>query len=65
VLSVGDSIADNGLEEGLEDTTGLLVDHYSLAVSEYPFDRNGGRETYWLKYASHHHDEPDDESRAS
>jgi hypothetical protein len=28
VLSVGDSIANNALEEGLQDTTGLLVDHY-------------------------------------
>jgi hypothetical protein len=27
VLSVCDSIADDTLEEGLEDTTGLLVDH--------------------------------------
>jgi len=27
VLSVGDSVADDTLEEGLENTTGLLVDH--------------------------------------
>jgi hypothetical protein len=27
VLSVGDSVTDDGLEEGLEDTAGLLVDH--------------------------------------
>ena len=27
VLGVGDGIADDALEEGLEDTTGLLVDH--------------------------------------
>lgn len=27
VLSVGDGITDNTLEEGLENTTGLLVDH--------------------------------------
>jgi hypothetical protein len=27
VLSVGDGVADNTLEEGLEYTTGLLVDH--------------------------------------
>jgi hypothetical protein len=27
VLSVGDSIANDTLEEGLEDTTGLFVDH--------------------------------------
>jgi hypothetical protein len=27
VLSVGDSVTDDRLEEGLEDTAGLLVDH--------------------------------------
>jgi hypothetical protein len=27
VLSVGDSITDDGLKEGLEDTAGLFVDH--------------------------------------
>jgi hypothetical protein len=27
VLGVGDSITDDALEEGLEDTTGLFVDH--------------------------------------
>lgn len=27
VLSVGDGVADDTLEEGLEDTAGLLVDH--------------------------------------
>ncbi len=27
VLGVGDGITDNGLEEGLEDTAGLFVDH--------------------------------------
>lgn len=27
VLSVGDSISNDTLEEGLEDTTGLFVDH--------------------------------------
>ena len=27
VLGVGDSVTDDGLEEGLEDTAGLLVDH--------------------------------------
>jgi hypothetical protein len=29
VLGVGDSVADNALEECLEDTTGLFVDHCS------------------------------------
>jgi len=28
VLSVGDGIADDTLEEGLEDTAGLFVDHW-------------------------------------
>ena len=27
VLCVGDGVTDNRLEEGLEDTTGLLIDH--------------------------------------
>lgn len=27
MFSVGDGITDDGLEEGLEDTTGLLVNH--------------------------------------
>ena len=27
MLSVGDGVTDNTLEEGLENTTGLLVDH--------------------------------------
>jgi hypothetical protein len=27
VLGVGDGVTDNGLEEGLEDTAGLFVDH--------------------------------------
>ena len=27
VLGVGDGVTDDTLEEGLEDTTGLLVDH--------------------------------------
>jgi hypothetical protein len=28
MLSVGDSITDDTLEEGLQNTTGLFVDHY-------------------------------------
>ena len=28
VLGVGDCVTDDTLEEGLEDTTGLFVDHY-------------------------------------
>jgi len=30
VLGVGDSIADDALEEGLENSTGLFVDHYGF-----------------------------------
>jgi hypothetical protein len=30
VLSVCDSIANDALEEGLEDTAGLFVDHYAI-----------------------------------
>lgn len=44
VLSVGDCIADNALEEGLEDTTGLFVDHY-MTVSDV-LVRYEGRGTY-------------------
>ena len=29
VFSVGDGVTDNTLEEGLENTTGLLVDHWN------------------------------------
>lgn len=32
VLSVCDSIADNALKEGLQDTAGLLVDHCGESV---------------------------------
>ena len=30
VLGVGDGISDDSLEEGLEDSTGLLVDHWKI-----------------------------------
>ena len=30
MFSVGDGITDDGLEEGLEDTTSLFVDHCSI-----------------------------------
>jgi hypothetical protein len=32
VLSVGDGVTDDTLEEGLEDTTGLVVDHWRDAL---------------------------------
>jgi hypothetical protein len=49
VLGVGDGIADDALEEGLEDTTGLFVDHCGNVS-----DVVGGCAswtTYWLRYA--------------
>jgi hypothetical protein len=49
VLGVGDGIADDALEEGLEDTTGLFVDHCGN-VSNVVWLR-GSRTTYWLRYA--------------
>ena len=33
VLSVGDSITDDALEEGLQNTTGLFVDHCENALA--------------------------------
>jgi hypothetical protein len=49
VLGVGDGITDDALEEGLENTTGLFVDHCS-DVSD-AFKRSGCWTTYWLRYA--------------
>jgi hypothetical protein len=47
VLSVCDGVTDDTLEEGLENTAGLLVDHWgALAVKMW---RQCG--TYWLRYA--------------
>jgi hypothetical protein len=49
VLSVGDGITDDALEEGLEDTTGLFVDHcdeVSNGAGIGEFDK-----TYWQRYA--------------
>jgi hypothetical protein len=34
VLGVGDGVTDDTLEEGLEDTAGLLVDHCRKGASE-------------------------------
>jgi len=33
VLGVGDGVTNNALEEGLENSTGLLVDHFTITVS--------------------------------
>ena len=34
VLGVGDSVADDALEEGLEHTAGLFVDHWRRMLDE-------------------------------
>jgi hypothetical protein len=50
VLGVGDGITDDRLEEGLEDTTGLFVDHcddVSGAFQGYLVKVT----TYWQRYA--------------
>lgn len=39
VLGVGDGITNDTLKEGLEDTTGLLVDHCFFLVSTRNSDR--------------------------
>jgi hypothetical protein len=48
VLSVGDGVTDDTLEEGLENTTGLLVDHWR-GLAGNGRGRVGG--THWLRYA--------------
>ena len=51
VLSVGDCITDDTFEEGLEDTSGLFVDHCEVALAYcYEVD-DAMRLTYWLRYA--------------
>jgi hypothetical protein len=49
VLSVGDGIADDALEEGLQDTTGLLVDHCDTLGLHWWDGRV--KVAYWLRYA--------------
>jgi hypothetical protein len=57
VLGVGDGVTDDTLEEGLEDTASLLVDHCAPTLAG---DRGRGRPraggrvgaaTYWPRYA--------------
>ena len=50
VLGVGDGVADDTLEEGLENTAGLLVDHCEDA-SDVWVTRQNRRSAYWLRYA--------------
>jgi len=57
VLSVGDGVTDDTLEEGLEDAAGLLVDHWDdalvtrlcVCVGRVGDGRMGW--TYWQRYA--------------
>ena len=50
VLSVGDSVTDDTLEEGLEDTTGLVVDGWD-ALDIYSREVRKGVMTYQQRYA--------------
>ena len=51
VLGVCDGITDDTLEEGLEDTTGLFVDHWSgCQILLLDVEVSDGR-TYWQRYA--------------
>ena len=43
VLGVGDGVADDALEEGLEDAAGLLVDHCKQDMSDHTLGRGYGR----------------------
>lgn len=47
VLSVGDSITDDALEEGLQNTTGLFVNHCDDALASwFALINEGGGITY-------------------
>lgn len=58
VLSVGDGVSDDTLEEGLQDTASLLVDHCWGWISDHlrhagckgPSREKSGW-TYWPRYA--------------
>jgi hypothetical protein len=49
VLGVCDGVTDDTLEEGLENTAGLLVDHWGML--ETARRRMAVMETYWQRYA--------------
>ena len=59
VFGIGNGITDDGLEERLEDTTGLFVDHCRRVMLESDGARRRSMvlhlltedETYWQKYA--------------
>ena len=48
VLGVGDGVTDDTLEEGLENTSGLFVDHWTWSVLA---GEGMSRVTYWQRYA--------------
>ena len=48
VLGVGDGIADDGLKEDLENTTGLLVDEAGDALDTTTAESDGGSRACWI-----------------
>lgn len=48
VLSVCDGVTNDTLKEGLQDTTGLLVNHWKLLAEAMG---HAERRTYWPRYA--------------
>lgn len=52
VFSVGDGVTNDTFEEGLENTTGLFVDHCFDASDRHPNTAMMMMvKTYWLRYA--------------
>jgi hypothetical protein len=51
VLSVGDSVTDDRLKEGLENAASLLVDHWKAGQPQLPLSEAMKRTTYWQRYA--------------
>lgn len=51
VLSVGDCVTDDALEEGLEDTAGLFVDHWRECQMLMWIAELDGEGTHWQRYA--------------
>lgn len=49
VFCVGDGITDDTLEEGLQDTACLFVDHWRRV--KIGCQTKDGDEAYWLRYA--------------
>lgn len=50
VLGVCDCVSDDTLEEGLQNTTGLFVDHWRWGLDAVAEGR-GRWGAYWLRYA--------------